>query len=467
MLTDSLITLVTECFRNNNVTVPRASAPPLGLGLGLLRVGDCRRFTEDGLVLLTQDGAAWYLLPYLAAALLLFFVYRVAFLPVDRVKDLTEVGWGCLGGGRKASLAERIREVQRLRKKGNLPPVYPNGWFAVAESRELAVGQVKSVQVFGQTLAVFRGLGGEVHVTDAYCPHIGANMAVGGVVKGDCLECPFHGWRFRGSDGKCVDIPYSSKVPRTASVKRWESRELSGFVFVWHDAEGRDPLWELPEVPQVENGSWTYRGRTVHQILAHIQEMPENGADVAHLGHLHVPSIFKGADLRDIFAYNTLLDIAKHSWSGEWQARGEPEPHVADLTVTHAFSLFGGRLKLFSMTVKVEQLGPGVVYLYFNTFVGSGVLVQTVTPLEPLRQKVVHQFFSSRTFIAPISKFVIESEARHFERDIMVWNNKQYLSQPLLVSEDRFIVKFRRWYSQFYSENSPKFSFTNENSLDW
>lgn len=49
----------------------------------------------------------------------------------------------------------------------------------------------------------------------------------------------------------------------------------------------------------------------------------------------------------------------------------------------------------------------------------------------------------------------------------MVWNNKQYLSQPLLVSEDRFIVKFRRWYSQFYSENSPKFSFTNENSLEW
>lgn len=55
---------------------------------------------------------------------------------------------------------------------------------------------------------------------------------------------------------------------------------------------------------------------------------------------------------------------------------------------------------------------------------------------------------------------------RQFERDIMVWNNKQYLSQPLLVSEDRFILRFRRWYSQFYSENSPKFSFTKDN-LEW
>ena len=76
--------------------------------------------------------------------------------------------------------------------------------------------QVRSVQVFGETLAVFRALSGEAHVTDAYCPHIGANMAVGGVVKGDCLECPFHGWRFRGSDGKCVNIPYSSKGKATS-----------------------------------------------------------------------------------------------------------------------------------------------------------------------------------------------------------------------------------------------------------
>lgn len=94
--------------------------------------------------------------------------------------------------------------------------------------------QVKSVQVFGQTLAVFRGSGGEAHVTDAYCPHIGANMGVGGVVKGDCLECPFHGWLFRGSDGKCVDIPYSSKgeCDVVQCGKQWGGMRLM-FHAVW------------------------------------------------------------------------------------------------------------------------------------------------------------------------------------------------------------------------------------------
>lgn len=36
-------------------------------------------------------------------------------------------------------------------------------------------------------------------------------MAEGGRVNGDCLECPFHGWSFRGEDGNCDNIPYTEK----------------------------------------------------------------------------------------------------------------------------------------------------------------------------------------------------------------------------------------------------------------
>lgn len=60
----------------------------------------------------------------------------------------------------------------------------------------------------GLNLAVFRDEAEQAHAIDAYCPHMGANLAAGGVVEGDCLTCPFHGWRFRGSDGKCTKIPY-------------------------------------------------------------------------------------------------------------------------------------------------------------------------------------------------------------------------------------------------------------------
>lgn len=62
----------------------------------------------------------------------------------------------------------------------------------------------------GQNLVVFRTENNEAHVFDAYCPHLGANLGIGGKVKGDCIECPFHEWMFRASDGECVSIPYTT-----------------------------------------------------------------------------------------------------------------------------------------------------------------------------------------------------------------------------------------------------------------
>ena len=79
---------------------------------------------------------------------------------------------------------------------------YPNGWFAVAFSRDLIPGEVKSVHYFGEDLVVFRNRSGEPRVVDAYCPHLGAHLGEGGRVIGDSIRCPFHGWQYDGSTGQ-------------------------------------------------------------------------------------------------------------------------------------------------------------------------------------------------------------------------------------------------------------------------
>ena len=54
------------------------------------------------------------------------------------------------------------------------------------------------------------------------------------------------------------------------------------------------------------------------------------------------------------------------------------------------------------------------------------------------------------------------------ERDIMIWNNKRWQGKPMFVKskEDALISRHRRWYSQFYSEHSPRMSFQKD-TLDW
>lgn len=128
-------------------------------------------------------------------------------------KDLSEVGFD---GKRSA-----INRTRRLRKIGTkIPPPFPNGWFVVAESVEVKTGAAKSVNCLGENFIVFRSLKSkEVFVLDAYCPHMGANLGVGGIVVGDCVECPFHQWKFSGVDGACVGIPYSKSLTESKLLK--------------------------------------------------------------------------------------------------------------------------------------------------------------------------------------------------------------------------------------------------------
>nr|XP_056716104.1 cholesterol 7-desaturase nvd-like [Euleptes europaea] len=369
---------------------------------------------------------------------------------------LGEAGW---------SRAQVARRVRRGRRTGQLPPVYPNGWFCLLESARLRRGEVRGVAALGQQFAVFRDPNGKSYVVDAYCPHLGANLSVGGHVVGSCIECPFHGWQFSGKDGKCTRIPYAEKVPEFAKIKVWPSCEVGGVILVWYHCDGVNPTWQVPELEEVASGAWTFHGITDHFVSAHIEEIPENAADIAHLSFLHESCIMNGVDLRH--RDSKFWKFIKHHWKAEWQPDPEPETHCSCLIVKHSVTIFGKHLSLLDLMVSARQIGPGLVFLHFkHSFLGQGVMIHSVTPVEPLLQHVIHRIYYQKSIPGFIPKFILWAESIQFERDIMIWNNKQYISKPLLVKEDAAIQRHRRWYSQFYSAHSPTFTSQN-NGLDW
>lgn len=132
----------------------------------------------------------------------------------------------------------------------------PNGWFAIAWSRDLDAGGVKRIRYFNEELALFRTRSGEPKVLDAYCPHLGAHLAEGGRVIGETIRCPFHGWQFDGA-GRCTHIPYCDRIPPRAQVRSWPVVERDCMIFVWHHAEGQPPNWEVPRMAELEDPEWT------------------------------------------------------------------------------------------------------------------------------------------------------------------------------------------------------------------
>jgi len=286
----------------------------------------------------------------------------------------------------QAPHAARLLRPRKL--TGNYPPPYPNGWFFLTASSDLAVSTSKYFSVAGLHIALFRDSKGKAHALDAYCPHLGANLAIGGTVKDDCIRCPFHGWTFRGSDGVCTNIPYSDCAPpEVAKVRTYHLREVNRMLYVWFDAEGRDPYWEIPVVPQLSdpNSNWVLHGAASHIVACHIQENPENGADVNHLEELHGD-----------FTMKLLRPLGfRHHWTCQWTPGEEDNKHVTTLILSSTLKLKGIKVGPTRVAVSAFQIGPGIVHFSFKTPLGPVFAIQTVTPLEPLLQRVTHYMYSS------------------------------------------------------------------------
>src|SRR5690242_3336143 len=121
---------------------------------------------------------------------------------------------------------------------------YPEGWFRVADARDLPPGAVRTVRAFGRELVLFRTSLGRAAAVDAYCPHAGAHLGHGGRVEGEALRCPFHGLRY-DAGGRCVE-----DARERAALGAWPVDIWQGQVMVFFSADRRAPDWPLPPLPR-------------------------------------------------------------------------------------------------------------------------------------------------------------------------------------------------------------------------
>lgn len=205
---------------------------------------------------------------FVGVTFILYKIWQLVFVPLKLFRKIEDAGYIPDDILPIKEIANKNKERRRV---GDLPPVYPNGWFHILSSYEVKLKEVKFVSALGEHLAVFRGEDGSVSIVDAYCPHLGANLAIGGQVVGNCIQCPFHGWEYRGSDGKCTKIPYTDNIPSVAKVKSWPCLERNCSIMMWYHSEDEEPSWLPEEVDEIKNGEWVYGGQTAHIINAHCQ----------------------------------------------------------------------------------------------------------------------------------------------------------------------------------------------------
>ena len=304
-------------------------------------------------------------------------------------------------------------------------PGFPEGWFQVAYAEDLAIGAVTARHYFGQDLVLFRSDDGTARVFDAHCVHLGASLAAGGRVEGECIRCPFHAWTY-GPDGTVVDIPYTERIPKGARIRAWETQERSGIIFVWHSPTGRPPTWELPKLPEHDAAGWIGYQRHRFMVRTTPQEVVENIFDVSHGQFVH--------------------DNAQGTAAAEVNFSFDAHRAFADFRLD--LPLVGG-----TTTHLTEVYGLGVVTNH-STGHGTKAFWSTYTPIDAEHSEVNFSFMTpTATPDDPTGERSLASAQATvslFQQDIPIWENKIYRSMPLLCDGDGEISRFRRWARQFY-----------------
>ncbi len=131
--------------------------------------------------------------------------------------------------------------VKRLIPAEGENGVFTQSWFPICLSEEVGAGAVVGRSFLDGRVIVVRSEAGLASVMSAYCPHIGADLAVGTVVN-DSVQCAFHHWQYDLS-GKCVRTGAGDPPPPAACLFKFPTEERYGLVWAFN---GTQPLFELP-----------------------------------------------------------------------------------------------------------------------------------------------------------------------------------------------------------------------------
>jgi nitrite reductase (NADH) small subunit len=78
----------------------------------------------------------------------------------------------------------------------------------VANAGEIPAGSIKEFNVSGKAIAI-ANVGGKLHAINNTCLHRGGPLGQG-MLEGNVVTCPWHGWQFDVVSGKSAQNPAAS-----------------------------------------------------------------------------------------------------------------------------------------------------------------------------------------------------------------------------------------------------------------
>jgi phenylpropionate dioxygenase-like ring-hydroxylating dioxygenase large terminal subunit len=310
------------------------------------------------------------------------------------------------------------------------------GWYPVARSVDLDCPQ--QATLLGRRLVAFRTADGRPRVLPDRCLHRGGALHRGAVI-GDSIECPYHGWQWRGADGNCVYIPSngpSAPIPKAAVIDAFPAVERYGLVWTCVG----DPLTGPPDLPELEPLGMAYTAGDPVDVEAGILAAMENFRDVAHF-----PFVHRG----------TMGDVAHRVAKFEVRREGY------ETWMTRHYSAANGESELFrdieDQTFDYHAVAPSIATVLLDHGTdGKRVVMEAFTPAGPTGCRIFLVSGTAADYTAYDPAATLATEMQVLHEDLPTLNTLDPPEVPfereqyeLSVEADRYTLATRRAFVEF------------------
>jgi phenylpropionate dioxygenase-like ring-hydroxylating dioxygenase large terminal subunit len=269
-------------------------------------------------------------------------------------------------------------------------------------------------------------------------------LAHGGLVVDEGIQCPFHGWIW-GPDGRNVSIPYQDRPNRARRLGTWPVTERNEAVYIWHDGEGREPFWEVPDaLAFVRHGAAGHfhglgpDARSRHtELQVHPQMVAENSVDPHHFRFVHRTPISPV-----VLEENVAGPVwrARVGFGSGWSKHPNDEQ---------------GNLRTDTMnTLEIIFSGLGVSANLEHTADGMRGIAINTTPVDDATSEIFASYWIEQhdgDLEDGSYRRRLDSAKQALPDDIAIWNNQIFLDPPALATEEgKGFRRMRRWADQFY-----------------
>jgi phenylpropionate dioxygenase-like ring-hydroxylating dioxygenase large terminal subunit len=295
------------------------------------------------------------------------------------------------------------------------------GWYQIAYEREL-LGELTPASAGNHTLMIVKS-GGEISTFDSICPHMGTNLAIGGILGEGHIVCPFHNFK----------IGLGKNEGSQFWVTEYPTLVAGGMVFAFFSNRKIEINPFRSFITGLDQKVFFVPGIKM-EILTNFTNVTENAFDSNHFQPIH--RVLNTPQLKRVVADRSTLKMTGvfNLPSSPWYAsalKGEilqipytPQAYSPGLVVSH----MGGNPQYWVITSSLPHGSAGsIVYVSIGVYADSN----GKQPEEDLL------------------RYMLERMRANLKLDAQIWENMPAERPFTPTANDNGVVAFREYCLQF------------------